>query len=142
MATNYDASPQIIVSKTIKEALIGNDCDYKYADDHNTVTLIFTDGSKATFYHSFNCCEKVKITVWEDLEKLNGIHVNSFNQVVIRDPYPEKYESSSITKLVFNNEFVIEWLGTSNGCYDEGVDFKYDSAPTLVTKLLDIIKKP
>lgn len=139
MTTNYETSTEIIVGKTIEKAEISR-FTYKsggyrvYGDDYDILTLTFTDGDGIKFYHDQDCCEYVAMTKYDDLEKLNGLYVKTFDKIAVTDSNEDDYKydlkfdhggSRTVTKLVFNDEFIIEWLGASNGYYSESVDYKY-----------------
>lgn len=124
MTTNYETSTQAIVGKTIEKAGISK--KYRvHENEYDVLILTFTDGDGIMFYHDQDCCERVIMTKYNDLENLNGLYVKTFDKIAISDDDGDEYDSKTVTKLIFNDEFIIEWIGTSNGYYNEGVQFKY-----------------
>jgi hypothetical protein len=119
-----------ILGKTIKE-ISGAE---QYSD---IISLKFTDGTSADFYHEQSCCEKVQVEeIIGDIEDLiaypllvaeevtnidNSELLESKRFNVDIDSYTWTfYKFSSIKGSV-----TIRWLGTSNGCYSERVTFEY-----------------
>jgi len=111
--------------------------------------LIFTDtdGAQYIFAHWQNCCESVTIDdIVGDLSDLVGSpllmaeavahHNENIDGVppacADADSYPYCPESFTWTfyKFATNRGYVtVRWLGTSNGCYSESVDFEVVQLP-------------
>jgi hypothetical protein len=84
--------------------------------------LEFTDGTEAYFYHSQDCCGYVRITKCPSLDEYISHELTAFYY----DSTKGCDREDSTTKLgfTFDNGFVeVEWVGESNGYYDEGVSF-------------------
>ena len=89
------------------------------------------DGRVFRMFHYQDCCEDVRV------EDVVGDAEDLLNSPILRAEArsqdassPEDYESATWTfyELVTNRGSVtLRWLGESNGCYSEEVDFKEDT---------------
>ena len=148
MATNYD-SWDTLYGKILERV-------EHYNDD--TFILTFTDNTKAEFYHDQDCCEDVYITGFVSCDRASagftpyyGMYLTSITESTIdKSEENNKLDYASYTKSIFTfnwctraqtryndecKQFEVHWLGTSNGYYSEGVNFRrtyIDSYGTLV----------
>ena len=100
------------------------------ADGDDVVIFTCDDGSQYQMWHDQDCCESVGITDVEgDVDDLIGHPIVVAEQVDSDDfPAPEGEYVDSYTwtfyRLATQKGFVVvRWLGESNGCYSESVDF-------------------
>jgi hypothetical protein len=98
------------------------------------------DGTVFTFYHEQHCCETVQIEdVCGDLKDLVGSPLIEAEEVQSEPPKDHKYsddpqhsDSHTWTFYRFSTAkgtVTVRWLGESNGCYSEEVDFEVGTAP-------------
>lgn len=91
-----------------------------------------SDGTSYTMYHDQSCCEYVRVEdVIGDVEDLIGFPLLMCEDVSNdnEDPdYDKEYDFSytwTWYKFATIKGYVtVRWLGESNGCYSEFVDFK------------------
>lgn len=119
-----------ILGKTIKE-ISGAE---QYSD---IISLKFTDGTHADFFHEQSCCEQVKVEeIIGDIEDLIGSPLLVAEEITNIDN-SELLESKRLDEdsycytwtfykfSTIKGSITIRWLGTSNGCYSERVTFEY-----------------
>lgn len=91
--------------------------------------LIFNVGDDTyVMYHGQDCCERVEIEdICGDLDDIVGSPVLFAAEVSSDSHYEDvRYESSTWTfynLATIKGSITIRWLGVSNGCYSEKVDF-------------------
>lgn len=113
-----------LVGKTLESVVIYD------KGDEDEIHFTTKQGVKYKMYHSYTCCEIVSIR-----------DVNGDIDDIIGEPILSAYESTNsedtFGKIEFPCSFtwtfyristrkgtvVITWLGESNGCYSESVDF-------------------
>lgn len=110
---------------------------------------------KITMFHKYNCCELVRIySTPQNIDVLVGKNISDVTETVNYDSFDEEFEKKTIkdengfTWTVYNfsyeendneiKKIEIIWFGTSNGCYDEGVQFKCEDIIDLDEYLLVI----
>lgn len=107
----------------------------------DTLSLYADDGKVFNFYHSQNCCEHVAIEdIAGDLNDLIGSPIVMAEEVSNLEAPEFEYKSQSYTWTFYKigtakGNVTIRWLGTSNGYYSEGVDFKVQTLAYFKQKL-------
>lgn len=98
------------------------------------------NNKKITMFHKQNCCEDVFIySETDNLDILIGKTILDVTEIFLEDEtfdrsIEEKYKQVLFTWTFYKffykgvdnktEEIEIIWFGTSNGCYDEGIQFK------------------
>lgn len=103
-------------------------CTGKVGDEE----MRFDTASGKTFrmWHDQDCCEKVRVEdICGDLGDLIGTPILQAEESSNGDPLGFGDESESFTWTFYRistakGQVVIRWLGASNGCYSEAVDFE------------------
>ncbi len=95
------------------------------------IDFVKPDGSIVRMYHEQDCCEGVEVQdICGDLSDLIGTPIVQADEETNSASHPEgvthEYEPESFTWTFYRlstikGSVVIRWLGTSNGCYGEGV---------------------
>lgn len=100
-------------------------------NEDQEMIFITSEGKKYRFFHWQDCCENVSIyDIVGDLSDLVGSPLLMAEECSCEDPDgfdPMDYESYSWTfyKFATIKGYVdVRWLGSSNGCYSEGVSFE------------------
>jgi hypothetical protein len=103
--------------------------------------VVFTcsDGTEWTMCHKPDCCECVQVEdVVGDVDDLHDARVIDARCETNSDSHPEGWnphfvdESFTWTFYIIQTDkgaVTIRWLGSSNGCYSEGVDFDLTKSP-------------
>jgi hypothetical protein len=90
----------------------------------NTITFLADDGREFIMFHWQNCCEEVVIEdICGDVNDLTG---SPILQAEVTSNEAEHSADGTWTfyKLAtINGGVTIRWMGTSNGCYGESVNF-------------------
>jgi hypothetical protein len=121
MYKNIDFS--VLKGKTlvsVEGCRTGSDC----------VTFRTTDGKSYSLFHSQNCCESVSINdIDGDFNDLIGEPLlvaeenSSLDGFVDTVKHYDSYTWTFYRLATQKGWVVIRWLGESNGCYSESVDF-------------------
>ena len=126
MYWDKDVELKTIVGKKIVEI--------KGLEKNSDEVRIFTeDGNEYLFYHSQSCCESVDLNDFEgDANDLKGALIISAEEVEGEAEDPEHADCFTWTfyKIETNKGGLwMRWLGESNGCYSESVDFVWVNKP-------------
>jgi hypothetical protein len=112
-----------LVGKTITE-IIG--CEVGSEE----ITFVCETGEKFCMIHRQDCCEDVRVEdICGDVNHLIGLPIieaeecNNMEEPKI-DDYVESYKWTFYRIATNRGCVVIRWLGQSNGCYSESVDFE------------------
>jgi len=99
------------------------------ATERDEVILELADGRSFRLYHEQNCCESVTIEEIDGTIDENGL-VDLVGEVVLatEESKDDTNASESGTWTFYRigtvkGMVVMRWLGSSNGCYSEGVSF-------------------
>src|SRR5690606_1558502 len=92
---------------------------------NDDVTIKTASGRTFRMYHSQDCCESVYVS--REYGSVDGILNKTVERAVYNtEYYAEASESGTITtfRIYCGDAYLeLEWLGTSNGYYSEGVSF-------------------
>jgi len=98
--------------------------------DSGRMTLGFSDGTKAVWYHCQDCCESVRIEdVCGDPADLIGVPLLVAEQCDNIDdpgkpgPYSDSYTWTFYRFATSKGSVTVRWLGESNGYYSESVNY-------------------
>ena len=101
--------------------------------DSEEVRIFTEDGGEYLFYHKQDCCECVCLNDFEgEAEDIEGALIVSAEEVVGEAEDPECADCFTWTfyKIETNKGGLwMRWLGESNGCYSEDVDFIWVNKP-------------
>lgn len=92
------------------------------------IDFTMSDGNVYRMYHEKDCCEYVELNDFEgDVDSLVGGVIVEFREDTNSEDDPPEY-SESFTWTFYNirttkGDLWLRWLGESNGCYSESVDF-------------------
>ena len=100
----------------------------KVEQDKYSITFHEQSGRKFRFDHEQDCCESVLVEdVIGNLDNLVGSPITMSEEVSSEnEPAPDDVESHTWTFYKFatvKGYVTVRWLGQSNGCYSECVDF-------------------
>ena len=114
------------------EALKGKTLVEVKVKDDDEILFTTTEGERYQLYHEQECCEDVHIeSIAGDLEDLVGSEIlmaeGAEGESRFKDEDEDEiryYSTWTFYKLATMKGYVdIRWVGESNGCYSESVDF-------------------
>ena len=114
------------------EALKGKTLVEVKVKDDDEILFTTTEGERYQLYHEQECCEDVHIeSIVGDLEDLVGSEIlmaeGAEGESRFKDEDEDEiryYSTWTFYKLATMKGYVdIRWVGESNGCYSESVDF-------------------
>ena len=100
-------------------------------ESSENVDFFFSDGSSASFYHDYSCCENVYLYDFEltakNIDKLKGAIINDARADSSDASDGDECSDDSGTWTFYNINtskgcINMRWLGESNGYYGEDVD--------------------
>ena len=95
--------------------------------DNDVILFKTTSGRLFKMYHSQDCCESIRINdITGDIPDLIGVSILTAEETSSHDEVTD-FESSTWTFYrigTIKGSVVIRWLGESNGCYSESVEFE------------------
>lgn len=92
------------------------------------IIFVCSDGTRYKMFHEQDCCETVSLEeTIGDFNNLIGSPIVMAEEVTSFENQPDKRSDSrtwTFYKFATAKGYVtLRWLGESNGCYSEGVDF-------------------
>lgn len=96
--------------------------------DQQVLTFRFSEGPDWVMYHRQSCCEWIRLEECiGEPEWICGSPLTMAEKVSQKGPEGEYGNTSTWTFYKFatvKGYVTLRWLGTSNGCYSEDVDFE------------------
>ena len=97
----------------------------------NEIVITLADGKTYRMCHAQSCCELVRVEdIAGDVNDLLGLPVLQADEESNRDELKGAMQPDDSFTWTFyriataKGLVVLRWLGASNGCYSEGVDFE------------------